>query len=560
MQEDPNFEQRLLLAFALAVILFLVVMPYIARHSTPPPAAHPPAQTAVAPASTAPAPAPVPPPSTGAKPAAVAAAAAQTIVIDTPVYHVVLSNRGAAVQSWVLKQYRDDSGLPLNLVDADFDAHHPAPLVLWTPDPTLRAALDDNLYAWTRTTSPDGMQWITFHWSDGHTDVVKRLGFGAGYVVTLIKHATSGGQALPTSWAWEGAFADRSATGGDFGSEQLVYDLGDKLTTVKASKVDDGASRQADYHFVGVQDQYFAAVFLSANPQAPLVMSDFKTADFQPAWTGTSRAVTTVGLAAGGPASDDLTLFAGPKKIDLLKSVDPQLRGLVDFGWFSFLADPLFLWMNWTYNHWIHNYGWTILFITLVITMALMPLRIKAQKSQAKMTALQPQVNAINQRMKKYPARDPRKMEAQQEIMQLYSKNGVNPLGGCLPMLIPFPLIIAFYEMLEHAIELRQAPWIGYIHDLSAKDPYYILPLLLVVTQFFAIQMSPSGQDPRQARMMKWVMPLFMGYIFFFLPSGVNLYYLGNMSISVVQQWYINRKYAIRPLGSRRGTKQRATV
>jgi YidC/Oxa1 family membrane protein insertase len=141
--------------------------------------------------------------------------------------------------------------------------------------------------------------------------------------------------------------------------------------------------------------------------------------------------------------------------------------------------------------------------------------------------------------------RDPRRQEAQSEVMKLYSEHGANPLGGCLPMLIQLPLIYAFWRVLEYAIELRHAPWIGYIHDLSAKDPLYILPVGLVVVQFFSMQFMPTspGTDPRQMKMMKWLMPVFMGYIFFYLPSGVNLYYLFSMAIGIGQQVVANRTY-----------------
>ncbi|MGH9482344.1 MAG: YidC/Oxa1 family insertase periplasmic-domain containing protein, partial [Terriglobales bacterium] len=255
--------------------------------------------------------------------------------------------------------------------------------------------------------------------------------------------------------------------------------------------------------------------------------------------------VDTVGLALATGTANDTRLFVGPKKIDLLKSVDPGLRGLVDFGWFTFIAEPLFLWMNWTYVHWIHNYGWAILFLTFVITMATFPLKMKAQKSQAKMMVIQPKMNALNAKMKRYGVRDPRRQEVQAELMKLYGDHGVNPLGGCLPMLIQLPLIYAFWRVLDYAIELRHAPWIGYIHDLSAKDPYFALPLLVVVTQFFMSAIMPTmpGQDPRQAKLMKWMMPIMVGWFFFYLPAGVNLYYLGYNAISTGQQWVANRTY-----------------
>ncbi|MGH3183675.1 MAG: membrane protein insertase YidC, partial [Streptosporangiaceae bacterium] len=369
-----------------------------------------------------------------------------------------------------------------------------------------------------------------------------------GYVAEVQSSLTRAGAPVAMALAWPGGFGDR-AVPGDFGTEQLLFQSGTGVQKVAVKNVNQGAVRDGEYQFVGLEDKYFAAVFLP-NGDNPLTVTTLKTS-YRPRLEDASGNVTadkdvdTVGLALATGTANDTRLFVGPKKIDLLKSVDPGLRGLVDFGWFTFIAEPLFLWMNWTYVHWIHNYGWAILFLTFVITMATFPLKMKAQKSQAKMMVIQPKMNALNAKMKRYGVRDPRRQEVQAELMKLYGDHGVNPLGGCLPMLIQLPLIYAFWRVLDYAIELRHAPWIGYIHDLSAKDPYFALPLLVVVTQFFMSAIMPTmpGQDPRQAKLMTWMMPIMVGWFFFYLPAGVNLYYLGYNAISTGQQWVANRTY-----------------
>jgi len=560
--EDPNFERRLILAFALSVLLFLVFLPYLNRQSKLPTLEQAqnnrPAPTA-APAPQQPAPPPAaaeaakPGKTTSAPPAAaatpaVAAAAEQTVTVDTPVYHIAFSNRGANARAWVLTQYKDDAGQALNLVDAEFSNQHGYPLEFWTPDAGLRQQLDQALYQVKQARAADGSQTITFTWSNGTVTATKTLRFGAGYVADVSSAVTRSGQALPMALAWPGAFGDR-AVPGDFGTEQLFHQSANSVQTLAVKKVENGNTDEGVYQFAGVEDQFFAAAFLPNN-EPTITITRLKNS-YQPKLRDasgnviTNNRVDTVGLAVSDGAANDTRLFVGPKKIDLLKAVDPALRGLVDFGWFTFIAEPLFLWMNWTYVHWIHNYGWVILFLTFVLTMATFPLKMKAQKSQSIMMALQPKINALNAKAKKYGMRDPRKQEAQQEIMKLYSTYGANPLGGCLPMLIVLPLIYAFWRVLDYAIELRHAPWIGYIHDLSAKDPYFVLPLLVVVTQFFSMSFMPTtpGQDPRQAKMMKWMMPIVMGWFFFYLPSGVNLYYLGYNLVSTGQQWVANKAY-----------------
>lgn len=559
--DDPNFEQRLLLAFALVMVLFLLVLPYFTRKPAAPPAASPQAQQSAKPvpppaATTpaAPAAAAMTSPHAPAKAApsapatpAVAAASEQLVTVDTPVFHIVFSNRGASVRSWILKQYKDDNGKPLDMVDSAFAAKFGYPLAFYPADASLRQQLDRALFQVQRS-STQGGQTLKFTWSEGGVEASKSISFDQGYVAELGSSVTRAGQAVPTPLAWQGAFGDR-AVPGDFAAEQLFQQSGSSVETFAVKKVENGATRQGQYQFVGLEDQYFATAFLPQG-DAALALTTLNS-QFQPRLVDASGNITsnnpvnTIGLAAANGDRNQFRLFVGPKKIDLLKSIDPALAGLVNFGWFTFLAEPLFLWMNWTYVHWIHNYGWAILFLTFVITMATFPLKMKAQKSQAKVMALQPKINALNAKAKKYGVRDPRRQEVQQEIMKVYGEHGANPFSGCLPMLIQLPLIYAFWRVLDYAIELRHAPWIGYLHDLSAKDPYYLLPVLVVLTTFFTSALMPTapGQDPRQAKMMKWMMPIMMGWFFFYLPSGVNLYYLGYNVISSGQQWVANRTY-----------------
>jgi YidC/Oxa1 family membrane protein insertase len=242
-------------------------------------------------------------------------------------------------------------------------------------------------------------------------------------------------------------------------------------------------------------------------------------------------------------------LYVGPKSLSVLESIAvptvngaPQdLRALVNFGFFQVLARPLFLWLKWTYEKVIHNWGWAIALQTLIINLALLPLRISSMKSALKMQKVQPQIKAIQEKYKKYSMRDPRKQDMNQEVSALYKAEGVNPVGGCFPMLIQMPFLFAYYSMLGAAIELRQASWL-WIPDLSSRDPYFVLPIALVVSMIVTQKMMPQpGMDPAQQKMMSLMMPLMMGFLFYNLAAGLTLYYsLGNL-IAIAQQAVMNR-------------------
>jgi YidC/Oxa1 family membrane protein insertase len=221
---------------------------------------------------------------------------------------------------------------------------------------------------------------------------------------------------------------------------------------------------------------------------------------------------------------------------------DSDLNGLVDFGWWGIIAKPLFQWLKWTFRHVVPNWGWAIVLQTLIISLLLLPLRVTQMKSMLKMQRVAPQIKAIQEKYKKYSLRDPRKAPMNEEISALYKKEGVNPAGGCLPMLIQFPFLIAYYRMLGAALDLRHAHWL-WIHDLSASEPFpFVLPVLMVISMLVVQKMTPqAGMDPAQQKMMTVMMPLMMGFIFFRLAAGLNLYYAEANLISIAQQAVMNR-------------------
>lgn len=235
-------------------------------------------------------------------------------------------------------------------------------------------------------------------------------------------------------------------------------------------------------------------------------------------------------------------VYFGPKEMEALRSVHPILVDAIDFGWTSFIAVPLLQSLKWLYTY-VHNYGLAIIILTFIIKMLLFPLTYKSMKSMAKIAKLQPQLNALREKYKD----DKEKLNA--EMMNFMKTNGYNPVGGCLPILIQMPIFFALYRVLFNSMELYQAPFIGWIMDLSAPDPWFITPVLLTGLMYFQQKLSPStATDPMQQKMLQ-IMPVIFGVFMLLLPAGLNIYMVVNSATSIAQQWVLNRKLGITPAG-----------
>ena len=228
----------------------------------------------------------------------------------------------------------------------------------------------------------------------------------------------------------------------------------------------------------------------------------------------------------------------------MLTAIDREFASAIHFGWFAVIVVPLLQSLKWVHGY-VGNWGWSIVILTVIINLVLAPLRHKQVVSMRKMQEIQPEVKAIQDRYSKLKATDPAKQKMNQEMMALYREKKVNPASGCVPMLLTFPIMIAMWAALQVSIELRGAPWFGWIQDLSAPDPLYMLPVLMVATQFWQQHITPmTGADPAQQKMMKF-MPIVMGFIFFSLPAGALLYYVAGTVIGIGQQYLTN--YLIGP-------------
>jgi YidC/Oxa1 family membrane protein insertase len=242
-------------------------------------------------------------------------------------------------------------------------------------------------------------------------------------------------------------------------------------------------------------------------------------------------------LAPGATQAMDSRLFAGPQEENVLSQIAPGLDLVKDYGWLTILSKPLF-WLLTQLQAFLGNWGWSIVGLVVLLKIAFFWLNATAYKSMAKMKAVGPRVAEMRERLKDKP------QQMQQEMMRIYREEKVNPLGGCLPIFVQMPFFIALYWVLLASVEMRNAPWISWITDLSAKDPYFILPILMTLTSLLQTWLNPTPPDPMQAKMM-WIMPLAFSVMFFYFPAGLVLYWLTNNILSIAQQYLINKKLGV---------------
>ncbi|MBV8206355.1 MAG: membrane protein insertase YidC [Acidobacteria bacterium] len=595
--EDPGAARRTILAFALAM-LFLVGAEYWASRNGPHrnPAAPEPAPSSQA----APAGAPTASPlssaaSSGApsaassaplgaaavpQPAAVpsrAAASEAEAVVESEQFRVTFTNRGAQVKSWVLKKYQNDRRQPLELVNAIAAPKYGYPFCLWTYDEALRARLSSALYEMKATdTASAGNQaerTISFDYAEGGLVVHKAFTFdlersgkkgeGAlGYVVGVDVSVSQNGTPVEALVAWPSGFGDQTVES-SYSSAVDLWSTGERnwvgnlaVNRTAAGGIKGGATITGNMPLAGASDQYFAAVFLPDQPQdAAMVTLRNQIAipkNLEKPDLAQTVNVNVIGAAAGNRLGRTTgRYFVGPKALEVLDRVHvtagvgeqlgSDLEPLVDFGKIlGWLAKGLFVALEWLHDHVLPNWGWAIVLMTVLINAVMLPLRFTGLKSMMKMQKVKPQMDAIQAKYKKYKPTDPRRTDMNKEIAELYKREGVNPVSGCLPMFLQMPVWIAFYTMLGIAIELRQAGWL-WIHDLSSPDPYYALPILTVVTMVLLQLISPQpGGDPVQQKLMLVMMPLMFGYFSYRVASGLALYWVWSSVVGIIFQVWLN--------------------
>lgn len=547
-------ERRLLLVFVLTFLVIILFQPILKKYLPQPPQPAPQKEAQVPPPSP---PAENPPPASQPTPAITAqkiaarqASSESQTVIESDRYRITFSNRGGQVTSWVLKKFDDDHGKPLDLVNSAAAQRHGFPLSLWTYDETQRNKLNSVLYVASATGSLTAPATITFEYADQDLTVRKMFRFDQTYVVQVETSVSFKGSPVTAFPMWPAGFGDQNSLAG-YISSRIEYQFNGNVERLAAKKISGGSTMQGPFDWIAATDQYFAAVFIFDNPQdaSAVTLHDSLDVAKDPKNPQDTTKVDVLGVAAGNPRGPTVErMYVGPKELQSLEAVpvpaitgkSPDLRALINFGFFEVIARPLFIWLRWTYKY-IGNWGWAIVIQTIIINLALLPLRVSSMKSALKMQRIQPQMNAIKEKYKKFGMRDPRRQEMNTEIGELMKREGVSPVGGCLPMLIQMPFLFAYYSMLGSALDLRHAHWL-WIHDLSSPDPYLILPIAIIITGLATQRMTPqAGVDPSQQKMMNLMMPVMFGIISYRLAAGLCLYWVVGSLIAIVQQWIMNR-------------------
>jgi YidC/Oxa1 family membrane protein insertase len=548
--EEQN--QRILLAFALAFGVLILWRIFFMKPLPPAPKPSPVARIPVTPA---------PPPAAPARemPSTLAVqqgSNAEAIVVEGDLYRVTLSTQGAVVKGWVLKKYKDEKGEPLDVVNQAACDQLGYPGGLSLADLELTKKVNDALYV-ARSGEPASGQArgtlsapveLNFIYSDGKVEARKQFSFGSNYEIHVQASLREGQTYLPVGMVWSGGFGDytlpfkvREAVA------QAVYGNVGNITKVPERKLKEARAIPGPLELAGLEDRYFADIFLPDSPETEfrLSLETWNPKD----WTEKEPPKPLLAtLANPQPKPLAFRLFVGPKDLDVLRSVKPPLDSLVDFGWFTVVAKPLFVALDYIHDHWVHNYGWAIVLLTVIINLALFPLKLKSIRSAQEMQRVAPLVKEIQEKYKNYKMNDPRKQRMNEEMMKLYKEHGINPLGGCLPMVIQLPFLYGFYRVLDLSIELRHAPWIGCVKDLVMPDkchlfgiPVPLLPTVMIVTMFILQKMTPvTSADPAQQRMMMF-MPLIFGIMFYNFAAGLVLYWLTGNIVGILQQLVINK-------------------
>ena len=567
-------EKRVLLAVTLS-FLVLAAYQYFFVKPLPPGARQAPAATATAPATPGTSPAAggaaaqvgaTPTSPTAVEPTEpiadvqplVSDTAERDVIVETPKVRAVFSTRGAELKSWHLKDYKgDNQDHPVDLVPADLPPNEPRAFTLEAADPVLSRRLRTALFRPSAASIDvsQGQKTLVFEYQDAAGLAVKKSfdfeANGQPYLLAFSADVRNAGQPVNvtvTSGPGLGDTDRASGSGGFFSPSyyqkpQAIYQQDTKVTRLDGSALQKAPTYQGRFRYIGSDDHYFLSVLV---PGERDVRVDYRTLSVT-APDG-ARALVAYTVRQEAPWQQAV-FYLGPKQFDVLAGADKELVRTIHFGMFDWLVVPLLRALNFV-NRYVSNYGWSIIILTVLINLVMWPLRHKSMVSMRKMQSLQPQVKAIQDRYAGLKATDPARQKMNTELMNLYREKGVNPASGCVPMLLTFPVLFAFYALLSQAIELRGAPFFGWIQDLSVKDPWFITPVLMGVTMFWQQWMTPSTADPAQQKVMMF-MPIMFTFMFLWAPSGLVIYWFVSNLFAIGQQYLTNRMIGMPPAAAK---------
>jgi len=464
------------------------------------------------------------------------------VVVETPFLRVILSTKGGGVKSWQLKRYTLEGGTPVELVAFHQDGPFPLTSAV-QEEPALLSyrVAKEKLFL----LSPFDKGSITFtHMDRSGLLIEKSFNFrGNGYEAEArlrFKNLGKTDLSIVPTLAWGPGFRESRDQKVSHPVTPTIWLNGRKVEQ-SLKKLQGTATHRGNISWAALHDTYFAAALIPLGHKAQAFVA--KDTRDQPTIGFTNEPKR---LPPGGETEVAFLIYAGPKELDRLKEVGHNLNDLVDFGWFDFLARPALYFLKFIHRY-TGNYGIAIITLSILIKLLSFPLSYKSLKSMQAMQALQPKLAALKERYKN----NPKKLN--QEMMELYKRHGVNPLSGCLPMLLQFPIFIAIYNVLVYSVELWRAPFVLWIKDLSKPDTLgrmslwgksldiNILPFLMGISMFIQQKMTPQAGDPKQAQLMLYMMPLFLTFVFWSLPSGLNLYWAIFNILSIGQQYLFNR-------------------
>ena len=482
-------------------------------------------------------------------PSGAALPAGERVVITTDVVKATFDSQGGNLVQLELLGYKDATDPQRNVVLLDQSAKRLYVAQTGLVTAQAGAALPNHLTQMTvvpgERTLAAGVQSLSLRFEspslDGHK-LAKTYTFSRGQYTVAVKHEFSNqGNAPIAPQIYLQLARDGNPPEGESSfyftfTGPALYTATSKFTKIDFKDIAKGSTsheKAADNGWVAMVQHYFASAWLVGTP-GPREFRTAKVADNH----FTIAMVQPLGeVAPGASVIHEAVLFAGPQEENRLAELAPGLELVKDYGWLTVLSKPLF-WLLDKLHGMLGNWGWAIVGLVVVLKIAFYWLNASAYRSMGKMKAVAPRVTELRERYKDKP------QEMQQAMMKIYREEKVNPLGGCLPILVQMPFFIALYWVLLSSVEMRGAPWVGWITDLAAKDPWFILPVLMTASSLFQVWLNPAPPDPMQAKLM-WFMPLAFGFMFFFFPSGLVLYWLTNNILSIAQQWFINKQLGV---------------
>ena len=490
--------------------------------------------------------------------AATSAASEQEIRLELDSVQVVLTNRGGRVRSWRLKGY-DTAGRPVDFVSDAARRNDVLPLALSFDDRGVLPGVNHALFDVTRADEPGGGARVEFRWADGAGGSVSKtfVFHSDAKLVDVRIDASDHGRKVTPHLVWAPGLEledpnQRSNT--YYNGQALVYD-GTQVTRIPRRRIDTAvaAPESASVVWAGLEDQYFTALMLPEGSRAAVTIAPLAQSGLAAKGQALPEAVASAPTIAVSLPEGATQLFVGPKDFGVLSSLGHGLEKAVWFSSYRLIyacAKPVFLALRFVHDHWVENYGVAIVILTIGLRLLLFPLNqfsmVRMRKVAGEMQRIQPKLKQIQAKYKKSKDADGRaKMNA--ETMEMYKREGVNPFGGvsgCLPLFIQMPILWAFFDVLTATVELRGAPFFGWIRDLTHPDPFWITPILMGASMFVQQKMTPTANvDPAQQRVMLF-MPVIFTVMFGSLPSGLVLYYFVNNVLGIGQQWLVNRHIA----------------